>query len=65
MPDAVNASTWSVTTDARPAAQRAEQVARRADAQALVPRLVARREVRVDRVVAAERGAAPPCAARA
>ena len=49
-PDAVsvNVSMWSVTTDGLAVADRLEQVAVGDQAQPLVPRVVARAEVRVD-----------------
>ena len=53
MPVSVNVSMRSVTTDALPVADRLEQVAVGHEAQALVPRVVARLEVRVDVVAGA------------
>ena len=55
MPFGVNVSIWSVTTEARLPLDRLEQVAVGHQAQPLVPRIVARREMRGDVVVRAER----------
>ena len=59
-PFSVNVSIWSVTTDARPGADRLEQVAVGNEAQALIPRVVAGLEVRVDVVAGRELSFASP-----
>ena len=48
MPVSVKVSMWSVTTEALPGADRLEQIAVGHQAQALIPRVIAGLEVRVD-----------------
>ena len=61
MPVSVNVSMWSVTIEARPVADRLEQIAVGHEAEALVPRVVARLEVRVDVVAGRELALDRPC----
>ena len=63
MPRSVNVSMWSVTTEALPARSRREEVAVRHQAEALVPRVVAGFEVRVDVVPARQLAVRALCAA--